>query len=164
MDANLLSRNELWFMRMSYHELGHGFDQVFPPDTEWAKSMYGDNYGRAYAGAHGVQVFSNASEFPIGFARPYGYTGGISEDKATVFESMFTNYRAMQEAAKSDLTLATKMQMVQDSFLSASNGAMDQAWWDRQTPLNPNYTVPRGNLVTKLLQGLQSRGATLRLQ
>ncbi|HEY4526231.1 MAG TPA: hypothetical protein VJK53_00015 [Candidatus Paceibacterota bacterium] len=164
MDANLLSRNEPWFTRMSYHELGHGFDRVFPDQTEWAKSVYGDNYGRAYAGTHGAQVFSNVTEFPVGFARGYGYMGGIYEDKATVFESMFTNYSAMQEAAKSDLTLATKMQMIQDSFYGASNGVMDQAWWDRQVPIDRNFVVPRGNLVTRLIQGLQSRAATLRLQ
>ncbi len=128
------------------HELiGHTFDKpFFPPDEVWCQKAYSSSCGPVYAGenaAIGIEQGKLAFVFQgqtAGFVDQYGTTD-VSEDKATIVQGMMTNYAAMQKAAQTDPILAAKMGMVQSSLETASNGAMNQAWWENRTPIDPTW-------------------------
>lgn len=126
------------------HELTHYNDaQLFGSDAQYAYGVYGPQYGTAYAGQSGWEAqLSGKFERPEGFARDYGYLRGIKEDQATVVESMFANYPAVEQAMQTDGTLAAKVDLAKQGFYNMSTGVMNDAYWQNLKPINPNYALP----------------------
>ena len=132
------------FSTTIHHELAHYNDaQLFGSDAKFAYAVYGPQYGSAYGGQSGLDAqLSGKFERQEGFAREYGYVGGIGEDKATVVESMFRNYGAVETAMQTDTALAAKVALAKQGFSNISNGDMDDAYWKNLKPISPNFALP----------------------
>ena len=145
-----------------HHELAHYYDNFFPSDDMWGKTVYGDQYGYAYGGTSGAEAISLGkipTLRPFGFAGPYGYAGGVLEDKATVAGALFMNPAVVFEATKTDTILALKVQMIQGGYLQASSGEMDQTYWQKLVPIDPSYNLlPREDFGTTFVRSLLNRG------
>lgn len=149
-----------------HHELAHDFDSsewtrsqgIFPSDTQFAQSVYGDVWQKAYLGTSGQQAIAEGKlggVTPEGFADPYGQRGGVAEDKATIAEGLFKNYPAMVEAARVDPVLAQKMSIIQQGYYDASGGKMNSAYWNSLTPMNPQWQV-RPSFVQTVVSRLRA--------
>ena len=134
-----------------YHELAHALDdsQVLPTDESWGIQAHGPEWTSAYGAKSATEAIRSGvwrefgrNDRPEGFACAYGHCSGVAEDKATVVEYMLSKYPEMVEAAKTDTVLATKMEMVKDSFYYATGGEMDEAWWNNKAVTNSSLTVP----------------------
>lgn len=128
------------------HELAHlNSTQLFGSNLRYGYSVYGPQYGYAYAGESGNAAIADGklgvSTRPEGFIRDYGYRGGIDEDQATVVDSMFRNYGAVEQAAQTDGTLATKVALAKQGFSNMSNGVMNDAYWQNLKPIDPAFTL-----------------------
>ncbi len=139
--------NSYDFYMSTSHELGHNLSNVFPTTDQWGTNVYGPSWVNAYGGE--VASDAMAGKFgdgrPTGYATIYGYAGGVREDQAEVFGAMLTNYPAVQASSANDPVLAQKVQMIQDSFYTATNGAMDQNYWNTLKVLDQNYVLSPAN-------------------
>ncbi len=135
-----------------HHELAHDFDSsewansrgIFPPDTQFAQNVYGNEWQKEYLGRSGQEAIAEGKlggTAPEGFADSYGQRGGVAEDKATIAEGMFKNYPAMVEAARTDSVLAKKMSIIEQGYYNASGGTMSSSYWNSLTPMNPQWQV-----------------------
>jgi len=144
--------------RAFQHELAHYNDtRTFVSNEQFATKVYGDSYGKAYGGASGAEAIARGKfdwGAPEGFARTYGYEGGISEDKATIVETMFMNYPYVEEVAKTDTVFAQKVQIIKDGFYQTTGGAMNDAYWQNLKPIDPSYRVARKPFIVTWIQNM----------
>jgi len=153
--------NQYDFYQVASHELGHSLFGVFPTTQEWGSAVYGAQWTSSYGGAGAVEA---VMEGKFGFGRPadfatqYAWAGGPLEDQAEVFGAMLTNYPAVRDAAAHDIVLASKMALVQDSFATASNGVMDQNYWNNLRVLDRNYFLqpPTRNFLQRVSDALRA--------
>lgn len=138
------------------HELAHFNEvQLFGSDAKWGEAIYGPQYGNAYLGQSGseaIQAKMSSPERPEGFARDYGYFGGVKEDEAAVVEKMFENYPAVEDAAKTDPVLASKVTLAKQGFYNMSNGTMNDTYWTNLQPIDPLYKLPPPTPISTFLQ------------
>gem|GEM_PF-4160682 len=123
------------------HEFEHAEDSLFPSNEIWGQTVYGRNYTNSYGIPPSNTLQNptyNRSERPSGFVSDYGYVYGPEEDKATTVEMMFTNYPAIEQAAAQEPALAAKVQMIKNAFNAASNGVMDDSYWNDLIPIDSN--------------------------
>jgi hypothetical protein len=139
-----LSVSQSTYMKgVFHHELAHRVDKAagyFPQDKRWGITAYGtNNYEQVYANNFDGNTRLRSTE---GFICDYG-CANQGEDKATISESMFVNYKDVMQVAQADPILAAKVTMVKEAYLAASNGAMNDTYWENLTPTEPNYSIAR---------------------
>lgn len=143
------------------HELAHYNDnRTFVSDRTFGQEVYGSSYGRAYAGETGTDALLSGKlgyGRPEGFARDYGYQGGVAEDKATIVEAMFKNYPAVQRAMWGDPVLTRKVEILKFGFSQATKGAMGESYWNNLRPIDATYQLPSTISKPNLVQSVVSK-------
>ncbi len=111
-----------------FHMIDYCDDGKLYSDEEWATlNPKGFKYGTGGRNAQNDSSMSLLNESNAGFLNKYSTTG-VEEDKAEIFAHMIINGALLEERAKRDTVLQTKMKFMRDLIRKFCPQADEQFW------------------------------------